>query len=159
MKLKAIKILTIILSLSIFFISLNKNAVIIDYQGIKTVPSLNYFFMGSIALFGGGIPEEIIWLANPLSLITIFLLLMNKKSSFKLSLSALILAISFSSWKELLGAESGTLAKIISLELGYYLWVLSIFILTVGTYLYFKVESAELEKENMLYNSSSNVNH
>ncbi|MDN3676622.1 hypothetical protein QWY90_04780 [Flavobacterium paronense] len=143
MNFKAIKILTIILSLLIFFISLNKNAVTIDYQGIKTVPSLDYFFMGSIAFLGGGLLEEIIWLANPLSLISIFLLLMNKRSSYKLSLSALILAVSFSSWNELLGAESGASAKIISLELGYYLWVLSILILTIGTYIYFKLQKDE----------------
>jgi hypothetical protein len=77
MKFKAIQILTIILSLSIFFISLNKNAVTIDYQGIKTIPSLDYFFMGSIAFLGGGLLEEIIWLANPLSFSSIFLILMK----------------------------------------------------------------------------------
>lgn len=149
MKLKIIKISTIILSSGIFFFSLSKNAVTIDYLGIKTIPSLDYFFMGSIAFVGGGVLEEIIWLANPLSVISIFLLLMDKKSSFIWSISALTLAISFSSWKELLGAESGSQAKIISLELGYYLWVLSILILTSGIYLYFKFVNEEIEKENI----------
>ncbi|MEC4005025.1 hypothetical protein OX283_010180 [Flavobacterium sp. SUN052] len=145
MKLKIIKIFTILISTSLFFLSLSKNAVTIDYHGIKSVPSLDYFFMGSIAILGGGVLEEVIWLANPLCLISIFLLLMDKKSSFKLSLSALILSISFSFWKELLGAESGSPAKIISLQLGYYLWVISILILTIGTFAYFKFEEKEFD--------------
>lgn len=141
MKLRVIKVITIIASLTVFCISLTKNAVTIDYLGIKTVPSLDYFLMGSIAFIGGGALEQVIWLANPLSLVSIFLLLMNKRSAFKWCLSALIIAVSFSSWNEILGNEGGSSAKIISLELGYYLWVLSILILTMGTYAYFRVES------------------
>jgi hypothetical protein len=150
MKLKAIKILTIIISLAVFFISLTKNAVTINYIEIKTVPSLDYFLMGSTAFLGGGMSEQIIWLANPLSLISIYLLAINKKSAIKLSLSALFLSVSFSSWKEILGAESGATAKIISLEMGYFLWVLSILILTIGTFIYFKIEDIIAEEENTL---------
>jgi hypothetical protein len=151
MKLKAIKILTIIISLAVFFISLTKNTVTINYIGIKTVPSLDYFLMGSIAFLGGGTLEQIIWFANPLSLISIYLLAVNRKSAIKVSLSALFLAVSFSSWKEILGAESGTPAKIISLEMGYFLWILSIAILTIGTFIYFKIADRILnEEENAL---------
>jgi hypothetical protein len=95
MKLKTIKILTIILSLTVFFISLTQNAITINYREIKTVPSLDYFLMGSISFLGGGTSEQIIWLANPISLISIYLLTINKKSSIKWSLSALLLASSF----------------------------------------------------------------
>ena len=151
MKLKAIKILTIIISLTVFFISLTKNAVVINYIEIKTVPSLDYFLMGSIAFLGGGMLEQIIWFANPLSLVSIYLLAVNKKSAIKFSLSALFLAVSFSTWKEILGAESGVTAKITSLEMGYFLWVLSILILTIGIFIYFKIADRILiEEENTL---------
>lgn len=151
MKLKAIKILIIIISLTVFFISLTKNAVTINCIEIETVPSLDYFLMGSTAFLGGGMLEQIIWFANPLSLISIYLLAINKKSAIKLSLSALFLAVSFSSWKEILGAESGSTAKIISLEMGYFLWVLSILILTIGIFIYFKIADRILtEEENRL---------
>ena len=146
MKLNIIKYLTVVLSLTVFIISLTKNAVIIDYQNISIVPSFDYFIMGSTALLGGGLLEEIIWLANPLCLISIFLLLYNNKAAKKLSLIALVIAASFSTWKEILGAENGAMARIISLESGYYLWILSIFILTSGTHIYFKIAGPDLDK-------------
>ena len=70
---------------------------------------------------------------------------MDNVNSLKFSITALILAVSFSSWNSLLGAESGTQAKILSLEFGYYLWILSMLILTIGTYYYFKIENEEIE--------------
>jgi len=100
---------------------------------------------------GGGMLEQIIWFANPLSLVSIYLLAVNKKSAIKFSLSALFLAVSFSTWKEILGAESGVTAKITSLEMGYFLWVLSILILTIGIFIYFKIADRILiEEENTL---------
>ncbi|MFV8346902.1 hypothetical protein [Flavobacterium sp. ZB4P13] len=148
MKLKTIKILTITLSLIIFIISLTQNAIIIDYIEIKPVSSLTYFLIGSTAFIGGALLEQIIWLANPLSLLSIVLLLNNKPIAIKFSLIALALSISFSTWSEILGDESGSMAKIISLELGYYLWVLSITILSIGTFTYFKMKKKLFEKEN-----------
>ncbi|WP_158825786.1 hypothetical protein [Mucilaginibacter lacusdianchii] len=129
--------LTIITSLGVFLISLLFNAVIIDYQGVRYVSSIDYFFMGSTAFLGGGLFEQIIWFANPLSLITIFYLLKDKPSARITSSTAAFLALSFLTWKKVLGAESGSMAKIISRELGYYLWLLSIMILTFGTNYYF----------------------
>jgi hypothetical protein len=147
MKSKTIKILIIVISLAAFVISLTKNAVTINYIEIKAVPSLDYFLMGSIAFLGGGMLEQIIWLANPLSLISIYFLAKEKKGAKNLSLLALFLAVSFSSWKEILGAESGTLAEIISLETGYFLWVLSILILTIGIFIYFNIKDGILTEE------------
>jgi uncharacterized membrane protein len=140
---KKIKTFTIILSLTTFIISLTQNAVTIDYLGIKSVPALDYFLMGSTAFLGGGLLEEIIWFANPLSLLAIALLAKNERSAISTSVIALILSLAFSTWKEILGAESGTMAKIISLDLGYYLWLLSIALLTIGTLMYFKIENKD----------------
>lgn len=148
MNLKLIKVFTIIVSLSVFAFSLTKDAITIDYQGIKTVASYEYFLMGSTALLGGAILEQIIWLANPLCLFAIFLLIKNNKLAQYFSLTALLLAASFSTWNQLLGAESGTMAQIKSLESGYYLWVLSIAILTAGNFLYFKIGGPEIDKKN-----------
>lgn len=148
MKLNIIKYFTVVLSLTVFVISLTKNAVTIDYQKITTVPSFDYFFMGSTALLGGGLLEEIIWLANPLCMVSIFLLVYNNKTAKVLSFIALALAVSFSTWKEILGAESGAMARIVALESGYYLWILSIVILTSGTYIYFKIAGPDLVKQN-----------
>lgn len=140
---KEIKFITIGLSLLIFGISLSQNAIVIDYIEIKEVSSLEYFFMGSTAFIGGGLLEQIIWLANPLCFFAIKFLIKDDKRAALLSLIASALAISFYFWNEVLGAESGAMAKIVSFELGYYLWVLSILILTIGILINYKVRLKE----------------
>lgn len=151
---KTIKITTIVLSLTVLAISLTQNAVKIDYQGVKLVGSLDYFLMGSTALLGGGLFEQIIWMANPISLYAIILLSKNNRLAIKYSRIAVVLALSFSTWDELLGAESGAMAKILSLELGYYLWVLSIVILTLGIHYYFKKDGIQQNANNNLSQNS-----
>ncbi|MFC7773087.1 hypothetical protein [Flavobacterium sp. GCM10027622] len=121
------------LSLLLFSISLTQTCIVIDFKEIVAIPSFNYFLMGSTAILGGAVLEWIIWFANPLCLLTILLLVFNNKLAITTSLTALFLASSFRFWKEILGAESGSMAKIISFESGYYLWVISIALLTAGT--------------------------
>ena len=132
------KTLLIILSLSIFFISLTLNAFTYDYQGVKTMSSISCFLMGSTAILGGGLLEWIVWLANPLCLISIFCLIMDKPIAQKINITSVILAMSFYSWNSILAAESGTSGKILSVKSGYFIWLASIIILTVGTFWYFK---------------------
>lgn len=130
---KEIKIITIGLSLLIFCVSLTQNAQIVNYNDeIRVSSSLDYFLAGGFAFIGGGLFETIIWLANPLSLFAIKYFRKNDPDAVWLSLLASGLVISFSFWKEVLGAESGAMAKIISFELGYYLWLSSILVLTIG---------------------------
>ncbi|MBP9793392.1 MAG: hypothetical protein KBC56_05270 [Flavobacterium sp.] len=131
------KTIVIVSSLILFIISLTQVAIIIKFHEITKIPSINYFLMGSTAILGGGIAEWIIWLANPLSLLSMVLFIVDKKTSLKTSLTALILSISFLSWREIIGAESGSMAKIISFESGYYLWLLSIMTLALGIFSYF----------------------
>jgi len=152
MESERIKSITINVSLLLFFISLTQNAVKIYYHGeFQDSSSISYLLTGSIAFFGGGLLEEIIWLANPLCLYAIIMLQRKDRKAIVLSCIALLLAISFSFWTEILGSESGSLATILSLELGYFLWLLSIITLTIGTFLFFIVEKKELiEDENSI---------
>lgn len=152
MESERIKSITINVSLLLFFISLTQNAVKIYYHGeSQDSSSISYLLTGSIAFFGGGLLEEIIWLANPLCLYAIIMLQRKDRKAIVLSCIALLLAINFSFWTEILGSESGSLAKILSLELGYFLWLLSIITLTIGTFLFFIVEKKELiEEENSI---------
>lgn len=140
MESREIKFATIGLSLLVFAISLTQNALVVNYNNeIKTASSLEYLFIGSIAFMGGGLLEEIIWLASPLCLLAIVFMIKDDKRAVLVSLIASALAISFSFWNEILGAESGTMAKIISFELGYYLWLASILILTIGILIHYKM--------------------
>lgn len=140
MESREIKFTTIGLSLLVFAISLTQNALVVNYNNeIKTSSSLEYLFIGSVAFMGGGLLEEIVWLANPLCLVAIIFLIKKDEKAVLLSLIASCLAISFSFWNEILGAESGTMAKIVSFELGYYLWLASILILTIGILIHYKM--------------------
>lgn len=140
MESREIKFTTIGLSLLVFAISLTQNALVVNYNNeIKTASSLEYLFIGSIAFMGGGLLEEIIWLASPLCLLAIVFMIKDDKRAVLVSLIASALAISFSFWNEILGAESGTMAKIVSFELGYYLWLASILILTIGILIHYKM--------------------
>lgn len=140
MESREIKFTTIGLSLLVFAISLTQNALVVNYNNeIKTSSSLEYLFIGSVAFMGGGLLEEIIWLASPLCLLAIVFMIKDDKRAVLVSLIASALAISFSFWNEILGAESGTMAKIVSFELGYYLWLASILILTIGILIHYKM--------------------
>ena len=130
-----IKIILVLMVLSIFGFSLAYDAIIVQKMDEKIVqPAINFFLIGSTAILGGGVLEWIIWLANPISLISIVLFLYNDKylkRALQLNCIALFLSGSFYFWKEILISESGATGKIISFESGYYLWVSSIFILFV----------------------------
>jgi len=52
--------------------------------------------------------------------------------------ASLFLSICFSFWNEILQSGSGRNDAIAHLDKGYYLWLLSIIVLAIGTFLYFK---------------------
>jgi hypothetical protein len=121
-----------------FVYSLFFDAFSYEYNSIQTVSSVSVFCMGTIAILGGGFLEWFIWLANPLWLISAFLLLVDKRVATKIAFAGTILSLLFVAMGSVLAAESGTRGKIVSLGAGYCLWVLSLSILTVGCYLYFR---------------------
>ena len=99
---------------------------------------------GSISFVGGGLFEWLIWLANPIYFIALLLLLKQKRLSIIFSILATVIAFSFATWNELLVSESGRMAKIESLGMGYVFWLLSFMILTTATfYNYKKVNSIQ----------------
>lgn len=141
---KQIKFLTIGLSLVLLIISLTQNAVVVNYNDeLRTDGAIGYFLGGGFAFIGGGFFEGIIWLANPLCFIAVKNWKKDSEKAFWFAVIASALAISFSFWKELLGAESGAMAKIISLQLGYYLWLSSILTLTIGASINYKTALQE----------------
>lgn len=140
MNLKQIKFSTIALSVLLLALSLFQNAIVVNYNDeLRTDGALDYFLGGGFAFIGGGFFEGIIWLANPLCFIAVTKMKKDNEKAVLLSVIASALAISFSFWNEILGAESGAIAKIISLELGYYLWLSSILVLTTGIFIYYKM--------------------
>lgn len=141
MKSIQIQTLTIVLSVIVFIISLTQFVVTIDYDINESVNSWQYLTIGSVAIFGGGVLEWLIWLANPLYVISIILFVKHYKLSMITAFLASFLAVIFSTWEEIRVDEKGISAKIIHFELGYYLWVSSILILTTGIFIFFRHRS------------------
>lgn len=138
-KLNKIKTYVLLISLTVFIVSLTQTALTYnDFDGQKMHSSISLLFMGGLAILGGGLLEWFIWLANPLYILALIFFFKSNKTSKKFSITATILALSFITWKEILAAENGRTATIESLNLGYWLWVLSLTILSIGTVYYFR---------------------
>jgi hypothetical protein len=138
MKQSLLKTLTITISLALYIYSFTFDAFSFNYQGINNMSSLEAFLMGSTAVLGGGTYEWLIWLANPLYFIAILCLMFEKKIALHFASVSIILSLSFLSLNTILAAESGTRGEILSIKSGYYIWLSSITILTIGVYFYFK---------------------
>jgi len=140
----------ILIPVIIFAISLTQNALVYEYQGKQVHSAISLFLIGGISIAGGAGMECLTWMANPIAIIAVirFLIETNnvnkiepvlgtpipkpEPTSYWLSLIAAAIAWSFSFWKEILAAESGTKGKIYSFEPGYWLWVSSLTILAIG---------------------------
>ena len=72
----------------------------------------------------------------------------DKKKSKTLSLLALIIGLIFTQWKEILANEGGTKTPIVSLDIGYWLWIISFGFLYIGTLIYFSTGKAELKNKH-----------
>ena len=90
-------------------------------------------FLGWMSFLGGNFLAFMIWLANPLFAIAVFLIIKRESLGFYLSIAACLIALSFSLLDSTMTSESGSYSKITSLENGYKLWALSMLVLACGT--------------------------
>ncbi len=147
MNLDSLRRFVVFLSILVYVLSLTQDAIVYeDIDGEKVESSFSLLFMGALALMDGGLQEWLVWLANPLYLFALFFLNKDDKRAAGFSRVAFFIALSFVLWNEILVSEDGRTAVISSLESGYYLWVLSIAILSVGSVFYFK--KSEASKQN-----------
>ena len=84
-------------------------------------------------------PPAMIWLANPILLISWIRIKKREKQSLIFSSISLITMLSFLLFDEIILNESGALSRITSYGLGYWLWVSSAFIMVMGNgFLFYK---------------------
>ncbi|MNK64903.1 hypothetical protein D3C87_841880 [compost metagenome] len=133
---------SIILSLVILTISITQPAFYIESKEDPEAwaDSWLLFLFGWTFPLGGAFVPFLIWLANPIYIISIIFTLKGKKIGFYLSFLASLIAISFIKFDSIITSESGRESPIKSLELGYKLWLTSLVIMSIGTgiNLYFK---------------------
>ena len=117
----------LISSLAIYALSFVLPAfTMLDYDGKKTIAGFEAFLSGGIIILGGGLPEWIIWLANPLFLFSIYLRYIGNTKAILPSIASVLLALSFLLWKDILAAENGRTAVIGSRNAGYFFWLIGI---------------------------------
>ncbi|MDR3026427.1 hypothetical protein [Chryseobacterium sp.] len=126
----------VLISLLMFTLSLSFAAFKVEDMGeIKNYKAFEAFLIGPISFLGGGIFEFLVWTANIWFFISVICCYKKYFSlSLILGLIALVPAMSFFFWKEVLVSENGRMGKIYSLETGYFLWVVSIIFLVVGSF-------------------------
>jgi hypothetical protein len=132
--LPSIQRITIVLSLILLLISFSQPAFYVgrpDYDAWSN--SLLLFLLGWTGILGGGIPSCLIWLANPLYLISIYFIIKGKSFSVYLTLGAALIALCFLFINSILTSESGQMSKITALKAGYMFWLASIIVLFIGT--------------------------
>ena len=140
------RIVIAILSSGIFYISCWCPAFEVVHltqpnSAIEGVLCLVMGFLG--VLVGTENPWNLIWLANPIYVLSmlLFVLLDSKKGqnvALILCLCSVIMGLSFSLCSSLLVDESGSPSSTGTLYIGYYLWVLSFVVLLIGILLYRK---------------------
>ncbi|TKC65203.1 hypothetical protein FBD94_01195 [Pedobacter hiemivivus] len=157
---KYLRLTIVLFPALVFAISLTQDGFSYQYIDVERPKSYSLLLMGGIAFIGGGLFETLIWIANPIALIAIIRFLIEssavvkteailktaipkpKPSSYWLSALAAVIAWSFSLWNEVLAAESGSMGEILSLEPGYWLWVSSFTMLTIGiNYFHFQISN------------------
>lgn len=130
-----------ILSAVIFALSLTQNAITYtDHEGTHSLSSISLFLTGPIAFLGGGLLEWIVWLANPAYLYSIIAFNKGRKSARKASMISVILSVWFIFWREILVSESGRQGTITQKNLGFWLWLISILVLSISIHKNLKPE-------------------
>ena len=99
-----------------------------------------YLSVGWLGVFMLHLPA-MVWLANPILILSWVVNKRHKKASLLLSSISLITMLSFLFFDEIILNESGALSRITSYGLGYWLWVSSAFIMVIGNaFLFYKKE-------------------
>ena len=130
---------SLILSIVLLLVSLTQPSFYIGRSDFDAwSDALTLFFLGWMSFLGGSMLTSIIWLANPIYLWSIFLTITGSKNGKYFSYIASLLACSFYFVDEIVASESGSYSEITSLELGYYFWVSSMIIWSLGHYIYVK---------------------
>lgn len=121
------------LSIGIYIISLTQKSYCSSYTYCDNYGFLSLIFgwLGVFMLYLPAFP----WLANPILVASWFLQKRNNNTSLICSVISLGLMLSFLLVDEIIANEAGTTPKVVFYGLGYWLWVLSSFIMVLGNLL------------------------
>ncbi len=125
---KNLRKIILFLSISTFIISLTQKCYCTDECG----DSIMVLILGFFGIISGLV--GLTWYANPLLLLSWCTINDNKYSTI-FSIISFVLSFSFLLFDEIMDDEAGHYSKIVSYELGYWLWLLSTAIMVFGNLL------------------------
>lgn len=131
----------ILLSIILLIGALTMPAFAVDRPGAEPeeMDGVFLFFMGWIFPLGGAVIPFLFWCANPIYLFSVCLFLnRNKKMGFFISLIPCLIALRFMQMDKIMASESGSESAITSLGTGYFLWLSSFLVLSIGTGIKFR---------------------
>jgi hypothetical protein len=126
-KIRKIKWIIIGISLLVFFSSLTQ--ICFCYDKNTCLFGISLFGDGWLGLIFDG---QISWLANPLLIISWFSFQRYPKVSLIFSVFSSVLAFSFLLVHKIIIDEGGNMHYITSINIGYWLWILSILTILIG---------------------------
>jgi hypothetical protein len=115
-----LKSVVLIVAVGLFLLSLF-NVCFCTGNACRT--SIEAFLLGWLAMLTGG--AAITWLANPFLIVAWILLSKKKNASWIFGLLASVLSIMFLKFDVIIENEAGHRSPIVSIQLGYWLWLSS----------------------------------
>jgi len=139
--LKRLKRVVIFISLLLLLISFTQVAYCTDDTNANE-PCANSLLIFIIGWLGGCLGASVTWLANPLLILTYFLLTTKPKFAFITGVWSFVIALSFLFFRDIMVDEAGHFAKITGYGIGYWLWLCSALAAAIGSgVVYFMTKS------------------
>lgn len=148
------KKLFLFISIGVYIISLTQKSYCTSGGTCEYFSGFFNLIFGWVGVFMFHIPA-FPWLANPILLASWVLFKKKPKKSFILSIIAFVLMLSFLLVNEIIVNDGSTTSKVVFHGLGYWLWVLSSFIMLVGN-LFFKKRGVVFTKKRTIQTSEDN---
>ncbi|WP_100615687.1 hypothetical protein [Confluentibacter citreus] len=126
------KKIILIASIVIFIVSLTQPAFYIDRTDYDAWSNpIGIIFIGWLgAIIGGG--SALTWFANPLILISWLFVIKSEKIAIVSGVLASIISFAFLFFDKIVSSEAPTYSLITEYKLGYWLWMISICLFTLG---------------------------
>jgi hypothetical protein len=139
----------LLLSILVYIISLTQKSYCTSGNTCEYFSGLLNLIFGWIGVFKFHLPT-FPWIANLILLISWKTFYNNTKISFILSISAFLFMLSFLFVDEIIVHDGRTKSKVIFYGIGYWMWLLSSFIMLIGNLIIYK--KREIKFENSFKN-------
>lgn len=139
-QIKLVKKVILGVSILLYVISLTQECYYVDKMNYDAWSnSFVLLLIGWIGMIMGG-AAALSWLANPFIFLSWLFILKKIKISVFFSIISFLFAFSFLFFDKVITSEAPTFSKITDYKMGYWIWLISIFIFAIGSLIIFILE-------------------